>query len=452
MQILSEREVAVTDTDHLVVRKSVLDLGMDRVSGIQLTLESTADQPLEVEVVEEFPGFVSLTDVEVHPEYHPDRWSIEEGAGRMSYEDRLPPGGSVETIYGVRAVDDDLAPFLQEPSSVRSNPLEADTDPDGRPDRVGTATGDPEDATDGTTTPTSESMDERQPGQTEPARPTTDVAATHTPDESFQYGEDRESGGPQKEEAAATSADAGDQAGPPASGHEALAGLIEELARADLSAAQREALLEVLDSDHAAEDPVGFEAIRSALNELAAVVESFERLDDGPSPAAFEELAANQAELTERVETLAEQVEAAASERATLRDRLEALDEPDDARDADRTEQIRERLKTLEEEVREVDRTGTARFDSLADELFEQGQQQAARLDGLEEELSTFRAEIEERLEEIEGRLGELEAQFDGDELAAIQEVIAAERRWRDRAEAARVRRSTSAGASRRGR
>lgn len=115
MQVRSEREVVQVGDALVTVRKSALDLGRENIVGIKLAISSAADQPVAVQVTEEFPGHVSMSDVQVHPQYDPGKWSISEQLHRMEFSDELAPGAEVETIYGVRVTDGNLEPFLGEP-------------------------------------------------------------------------------------------------------------------------------------------------------------------------------------------------------------------------------------------------------------------------------------------------------------------------------------------------
>ena len=119
MDVLDEHDVATVETDHVVVRKSVLDLGQDRVAGVRLTATSRASEPVALALVEAFPPSVSMSDVEIHPQYGRNQWTVSAPERKMRYENVVAPGGTVVTIYGVRAGPNQLEPFLEAPVIAR---------------------------------------------------------------------------------------------------------------------------------------------------------------------------------------------------------------------------------------------------------------------------------------------------------------------------------------------
>lgn len=131
MQVVSERAVAEVADSHVTVQKSVLDLGRENVAGVKLCISSDADHAVTVELVEVLPEHISMSDVQVHPSYRPEKWDIDRSDHRMVFKDDVGPGEEVETVYGVRVEDvDDATPFTREPAITvtRQEPDEEGTD------------------------------------------------------------------------------------------------------------------------------------------------------------------------------------------------------------------------------------------------------------------------------------------------------------------------------------
>lgn len=378
MQILDERDVAEVVEGPITVTKSALDLGRDNVSGVRLTIESSASDPVAVEVVEEFPGHVSMSDIQVHPSYGPHRWTISEQAHRMVFEDEIPAGGMSKTIYGVRVTHDEaLDPFLGRPTLIVDLPNVGPGD--DAEDVVEPAASAPESAE--SSSDPAPSADE-EPSSTESASTSADGAvgddepATVDPgDDPFVYGEDRCQSAGRRDSAGSSSA-LTTEANEPRSANTGRT-LVERIARIELSDAQRQAIRTALDLSRAQSQPIQLADLQSSVAQLSAFADEMEAAVDavGRPAETIEALEASVEQLTEAVE------EVSATDRAT---------------------------------------------EAVRDDLRE-------RVDGLERDLQELRADQSASVDALDDRLAELEAVFDAHEFAAIREVIEAERAWRER-------------------
>lgn len=410
MEIAAEREVTVVREGPITVRKSALDLGREGVSGVKLAISSDSANRVSVELHERVPGHVSLSDVQVHPQYWPGKWRKAAASHRMVFEDELSPGGSIETVYGVRLAPDQLDPFLGDPVLERVE-VDGEDDPadhavDGSPtDDQGAAAGagDTPDAGGsagaGDRTPdaapvvadddarlagdeTNETADSNAASGAEERG--LDGDGTDGDTDAFRYGEDR---------AATDGRDATDgSARSERPSHVASDGVDREI-RAQL------------------------DGLQMTVTRLAAYVEALgRRLDEsGDASAVSEQLRSRQDELeeslvdvierlrteSERRAELADQLRNGAAERATLQDRLGAAEEHRD--------ELSARLRAEED-----DRAALAE-----------------RVASLEDQLVELRDRYEFRLESLTDRVDELETTFSPEESRAIREVIAAERRWK---------------------
>jgi archaellum component FlaC len=86
------------------------------VPAIAFEIESLADDPIRVRLVDDIPESFAMEGVGFHPDYEGDNWNAY-GDHRVAYERTLDPGESVLTVYGIRIDDpDEAAAFLEEPT------------------------------------------------------------------------------------------------------------------------------------------------------------------------------------------------------------------------------------------------------------------------------------------------------------------------------------------------
>jgi hypothetical protein len=86
------------------------------VPAIAFEIESLADDPIRIRLVDDIPESFAMEGVGFHPDFEGDNWTAY-GDHRVAYERTLDPGESVLTVYGIRIDDDDEATaFLGEPT------------------------------------------------------------------------------------------------------------------------------------------------------------------------------------------------------------------------------------------------------------------------------------------------------------------------------------------------
>lgn len=408
MQILSEQEVAEVHQDGITVTKAALDLGRDHVSGVKLTVSSSAEDPVAVEIIEEVPGHVSLGEIQVHPNYGPRKWSKSEAHHRMEFHDEIPAGGTVVTIYGVRQTYEELDPFVDDPSiasveptdretvdgnaidlgdvdlgteaepepspangtppdetpgqeAASGSPHSADTPPDGEsaPERAGRTADSPSD-------PDPEPQESGDGDSTAPD-PGANNDRPESPSSQFEFGEDR-----QRESLHRTD-EAEPRMGPEAAGGSrptpgeltgrATPGRTPDATREESAPGGDIAL------------QVQLEHLQSSVARLSAFADAFDQFvgEEGAPSEVVAELRSKQQDLVAEVEALTERVRTNAAERAALEEQVDQLE---------------------------------------------------AAIDDLRESRET-------RIDSLTDRIEELESTFTAEETQAIREVIAAERAWR---------------------
>lgn len=99
--------------DGVTVRKS-FETDAFPVPAVEFVISSTREHSVEITIVDDVPQEIDMEQVGFHPQYHSDQWTPYP-EGRVEFEDELPPGGSVTTIYGVRLDGTDPETFLQHP-------------------------------------------------------------------------------------------------------------------------------------------------------------------------------------------------------------------------------------------------------------------------------------------------------------------------------------------------
>ncbi|QGX94466.1 hypothetical protein EI982_06535 [Haloplanus rallus] len=118
------------------------DFEADRfpVPAIAFEIESLADDPTRIRLVDRIPESFAMEGVGFHPDYDSDNWTAYRDH-RVAYERTLEPGESVLTVYGIRIDDPDEAEaFLEEPTvelmDVDTGDAEEDADGDAGSDDV----------------------------------------------------------------------------------------------------------------------------------------------------------------------------------------------------------------------------------------------------------------------------------------------------------------------------
>jgi prefoldin subunit 5 len=85
------------------------------VPAIAFEIESLADEPIRVRLVDDIPESFPMEGVGFHPDYEGDNWTAYRD-NRVAYERTLDPGESVLTVYGIRIDDPEEADdFLDDP-------------------------------------------------------------------------------------------------------------------------------------------------------------------------------------------------------------------------------------------------------------------------------------------------------------------------------------------------
>jgi len=105
--------VSVT-TDEVRVGKA-FEADRFPVPAIAFEIESLADEPIRIRLVDDIPESFPMEGVGFHPDYEGDNWTAYRD-NRVAYERTLDPGESVLTVYGIR-IDDpaEADDFLRDP-------------------------------------------------------------------------------------------------------------------------------------------------------------------------------------------------------------------------------------------------------------------------------------------------------------------------------------------------
>lgn len=86
------------------------------VPAIAFEIESLADEPIRIRLVDEIPESFPMEGVGFHPDYEGGNWTAYRD-NRVAYERTLDPGESVLTVYGIRIDDPEEAEdFLGDPT------------------------------------------------------------------------------------------------------------------------------------------------------------------------------------------------------------------------------------------------------------------------------------------------------------------------------------------------
>lgn len=109
-------DVVEVEDEHLSIRKSVVGFNTDSMTGIEFTITSHADVPVQFRLVEDLPEGVSTSDIGLNPDYHSASWSTFPEENRLVFQDRIWPDDELVTLWGVQTNDPlDIESLLTEP-------------------------------------------------------------------------------------------------------------------------------------------------------------------------------------------------------------------------------------------------------------------------------------------------------------------------------------------------
>ncbi|MFD1634549.1 hypothetical protein ACOZ4L_02315 [Haloplanus ruber] len=114
------------------------------VPAIAFEIESLADEPIRIRLVDRIPESFAMEGVGFHPDYDSDNWTAYRDH-RVAYERTLDPGESVLTVYGIRIDDpEEATAFLDEPTvellDIDTGDDDIDADTTGSEDVLGRET------------------------------------------------------------------------------------------------------------------------------------------------------------------------------------------------------------------------------------------------------------------------------------------------------------------------
>jgi archaellum component FlaC len=108
-------EIPVTMTTGEVRVGKAFEADRFPVPAIAFEVESLADEPIRIRLVDDIPESFPMEGVGFHPDYEGDNWTAYRD-NRVAYERTLDPGESVLTVYGIRIDDPNEADdFLDDP-------------------------------------------------------------------------------------------------------------------------------------------------------------------------------------------------------------------------------------------------------------------------------------------------------------------------------------------------
>jgi archaellum component FlaC len=97
------------------------------VPAIAFEIESLADEPIRIRLVDRIPESFAMEGVGFHPDYDSDNWTAYRDH-QVAYERTLEPDESVLTVYGIRIDDPEEAEaFLDEPTVELVESADADS-------------------------------------------------------------------------------------------------------------------------------------------------------------------------------------------------------------------------------------------------------------------------------------------------------------------------------------
>ena len=256
---------------------------------IRFDITSTRDDAVTVRLSDMIPdGFPTEEGIGFHPEYGNEYWTVYEDQ-RIEFEREVAPGGSVTTVYGIRADDDtDIGAFLHDPIVSVVDPGATGSGPGSAgngPEVTGSSTMDDivtEDsnrvakdmiASDGSGVPEvddeSDWNGEIDLGDADIADDTDDAAVTSGGDDGSTDADDS----------------TGDGEGDIDKGGSVAAALAAELEAGRVSAADRQILRGELNAELTGSDVARLEHIRQKVDDLEAYTEALEEFLDNNGTA-----------------------------------------------------------------------------------------------------------------------------------------------------------------------
>ncbi|MFB6108330.1 MAG: hypothetical protein ABEJ82_05755 [Haloplanus sp.] len=364
------------------------------VPAIAFEIESLADDPVDVRLVDHVPESFSMEGIGFHPDYDSDDWTAYRDH-RVEYEHTLEPGETILTVYGIRIDDPSEAEsFLGEPSiEVMDGSEEEDRSSDvlGRETTQvvrdalsggGDLSADDAAVLDGTEDAETEGEDG---AETEAAEAVTEAEEEEAAD--AEEGEAAEAEADAEEgEAADAEAEEDEDAGPTPS---------SEVARA-------------LDprtvEDETADGTVAEAAELSVASVLAAEIRAGE-VDDEDLAVLRDELDAA-ASVPRSVDVRIERLQTQTEDLLAYRDALaDFLDENGTAEEL--TEEMRGDVADLTEQVAAIDESVSA-MEARIDDVDERIDDVDERLDDVEAELDGEVAKLRAEMEEVNEELDDL--------------------------------------------
>jgi predicted nucleic acid-binding Zn-ribbon protein len=422
------------------------------VPAIAFEIESLADEPVDLRVVDRIPESFPMEGIGFHPDYDSDNWTAYRD-NRVEYVRTLDAGESVLTVYGVRIDDPSEAEqFMAEPT-VETTPVDAAASVDGASDGaeddaydddvLGRETTRPvRDALSGTDddselsglgadTPSDDAPIPREldddatvvlgEGDDEVSRMDEGEDEDEDEDETLASADAAVAADPRRADGDEDVADraespddhpekvAKDEAEddtPPARSTGAGGGAVPGSVAAALAAELRDgtvddadlaALQDALETELPTSVDVRIQRLQSQVEDLSAYREALaEFLDEnGTAEAVLEEVRAELDEVTDQVEAVEETVGDAAADTEAVVERLDGVEDRLASLEADLTE----RLDGVEGEIADVE----SRVDALEADV--------------EERLDDIEADVEERLDDVEAEFEDVH-----DELAELDE------------------------------
>jgi len=385
------------------------------VPAIAFEIESLADEPIRIRLIDDIPESFPMEGVGFHPDYEGDNWTAYRD-NRVAYERTIEPGESVLTVYGIRIDDPEEAEdFLDDPeieliehgeaaatgdvlgrettqvvrdalsgddsSSIEDIGSGALLDDDGAPaprDRVDdpvTVTDDRDESVTTVEVADTEADDETEPDETtdEESEDADDAVPSSAAAEAL----DPRSGDDDAAEVVDDeSAGAGEPSTPAPAAESVAATLAAEIRAGVVDDDDLAVLREAFEGEVPTSVDVRIERLQSQIEDLVAYRDALaDFLDEnGTAEEVVGELSEDLHELTDRVDALESTLAEADENRATLHEEVSAVtDRVDDA--ADRIDGVATDLddldataKTLEERLESVEELESD-IESIEDEL-----------------------------------------------------------------------------------
>jgi len=406
------------------------------VPAIAFEIESLAEDPVRIRLVDHIPESFPMEGVGFHPDYDSDNWTAYRDH-RVAYERTLDPDESVLTVYGIRIDDPSEAEaFLDEPAVEL---VETDADPeagdvlgrettrvvrdalsgegeDGPPDLDSESLlGDPADADaeDGADAPTDDAPAPRDPSDDpEAAMGDRDEDVTRVDAAAGEDGDESEDGDGDGDDAVHSSAAAGalDPRDRPAaaasaggdgdaeaesargtdhpaaaSAESVAAALAAEIRAGNVDDDDLSVLREAIDEASPTSVDARIGRLQSEVADLLAYRDALAGFldENGTAQEALDEVTDDLTDLADRVDDLDDALSAADADRADLREEVAAL-----------TDDVAAVSDRIEDDVDDLGET----VDRIDDRL--------EAVEGIEDDVEALRSEIED-LQTFRDRLGD---------------------------------------------